>query len=49
MPDNELDLKKIERVADMVPLRFRLPFASVTILCCDAAEICRKHIDAVWD
>jgi hypothetical protein len=48
LPDNELDCKKVEALADLMPLRFRLPFENVGALGVDAAEINYQHIQKVW-
>lgn len=46
LADNEVDRKRLEKLADLMPLRFRLPFANVSTLNLEAAEILHKHVHA---
>ena len=48
LPDNHLDRETVARLADLMPLRFRLPFVNVATLNQDAADINAKHIQALW-
>ena len=48
LPDNHEDMEKVAKLADLMPLRFRLPFENVAALNVDAAEINYQHVQAVW-
>lgn len=46
LPGDHLDREKIARLADLMPLRFRVPLDNVAVLQVDGAEIINKHMQA---
>jgi hypothetical protein len=46
LPDNHLDREKVARLADLMPLRFRVPLDNVAVLNVDGADIILKHMQA---
>jgi hypothetical protein len=48
MPTNHLDRETVARLADLMPLRFRLPRANVAKILADAADINLRHLEG-WE
>lgn len=46
LPDNHLDRERVAKLADLMPLRFRVPLDNVAVLNVDGAEILLKHMQA---
>ena len=48
LPDNDLDRERVAKLADLMPLRFSVPFENVATVNVDTADITLQHVQALW-
>jgi hypothetical protein len=46
LPDNHLDRERVAKLADLMPLRFRVPMDNLGKVSVDVAEIIHTHMQA---